>query len=336
MLPRREMKQRARQSVKRHYGVFLVVCLLAAFFGTEFGGSLDAVKQYDEEKTVIVQDGNLSFGITTGAYSMLLTDGVVNALNGNIQKGEELSSEETRKAVERTKNGEGNPVFGRSKGVLAKGVNGILSGSILVTLIGAIKRIGASSSMIWGMFIILAFLFYFVFWLFLINMFQAVSRRMFLEGRIYEKVPVQRFLVFLRVRKWMKVSFTMFMKTLFETLWDFTIIGGIIKKYSYYMVPYIVAENPDIEWKKAITLSRKMMNGHKWECFVFELSFFLWDALALLTEGIVVFYFFFCGMGLGSQPSSNRRRKICKSRCTPWPMASYLWNRCYYDAYTFE
>ena len=63
----------------------------------------------------------------------------------------------------------------------------------------------------------------------------------------------------------------MLVKYIYEFLWSLTVIGGIIKRYSYYMVPYIVAENPDISAKNAIRLSRKMMNGHKWECFVFEL-----------------------------------------------------------------
>ena len=60
---------------------------------------------------------------------------------------------------------------------------------------------------------------------------------------------------------------------LFHVLWSLTIIGGFIKYYSYYLVPFIVAENPGIKGCEAITLSRKMMNGHKWEAFVFDLSY---------------------------------------------------------------
>ena len=39
-------------------------------------------------------------------------------------------------------------------------------------------------------------------------------------------------------------------------LWSLTIVGGIIKRYSYAMVPYIVAENPDLGARQAVTLSR--------------------------------------------------------------------------------
>ena len=50
-------------------------------------------------------------------------------------------------------------------------------------------------------------------------------------------------------------------------------------------------ENPDMTAREAVTLSRKMMDGHKWECFVFELSFIGWEILGILTIGIFnIFY----------------------------------------------
>lgn len=60
----------------------------------------------------------------------------------------------------------------------------------------------------------------------------------------------------------------------------------MVKHYSYFLVPYIVAENPDLTARQAIGLSRRMMRGHKWECFVFELSFIGWDVLGILTLGL--------------------------------------------------
>lgn len=69
------------------------------------------------------------------------------------------------------------------------------------------------------------------------------------------------------------------------------IVPGIIKKYEYYMVPYILAENPDMEYQSALQMSRDMMYGNKWKTFVLGLSFILWDILGALTLGIVeVFY----------------------------------------------
>jgi uncharacterized membrane protein len=52
------------------------------------------------------------------------------------------------------------------------------------------------------------------------------------------------------------------------------------------MVPYIIAENPEIDAIQAITLSREMMNGHKMRLFGLYLSFIGWVLLSILTFGI--------------------------------------------------
>ena len=83
----------------------------------------------------------------------------------------------------------------------------------------------------------------------------------------------------------------MLLENVFLFLWTFTIIGAFIKPYSYRMVPYIVAENPNIGAREAISLSRRMMKGHKWECFVADLSFLGWWLLNLFTLGLSgIFY----------------------------------------------
>ena len=81
----------------------------------------------------------------------------------------------------------------------------------------------------------------------------------------------------------------MFVKYVYYSLWCLTLVGIVVKHYSYFLVPYIVAENPDMTAREAITLSRKMMKGHKWQCFVFELSFLGWEVLGALTLGILTF-----------------------------------------------
>ena len=91
---------------------------------------------------------------------------------------------------------------------------------------------------------------------------------------------------------WGNVVLVMFLKNLFLILWGLLfIIPGIIKAYSYRMVPYILKEHPELSGTQAITLSRKMMNGHKWDTFVLDLSFLGWILLSVLTVGILtVFY----------------------------------------------
>lgn len=91
---------------------------------------------------------------------------------------------------------------------------------------------------------------------------------------------------------WLRNVGALFLSGLFIALWSMLfVIPGIIKLYSYRMVPYILAEDPEIGANEAITRSREMMNGHKWNAFVLDLSFIGWALLSGLTFGILsIFY----------------------------------------------
>lgn len=81
---------------------------------------------------------------------------------------------------------------------------------------------------------------------------------------------------------------TMFYRELYVFLWALLfIIPGIYKKYQYYMVEYILAQNPQLPYKDVLKLSTEMMEGHKWNTFVLDLSFILWHILGMLTCGIL-------------------------------------------------
>ena len=83
----------------------------------------------------------------------------------------------------------------------------------------------------------------------------------------------------------------MFLKGLYESLWSMLfIIPGIIKSYSYWMVPYITAANPNLSASRAFEISKKTMNGNKWRTFVLQLSFIGWDLLAALTFGVGYYF----------------------------------------------
>jgi len=92
-------------------------------------------------------------------------------------------------------------------------------------------------------------------------------------------------------RNYTGIISTMFLKGLFNFLWFLLfVIPGIIKFYSYRMVPYILADNPNIGAIRAIDLSRNMMRGNKWRMFVLDLSFLGWYILGALCLGIGVFF----------------------------------------------
>ena len=85
---------------------------------------------------------------------------------------------------------------------------------------------------------------------------------------------------------------TMFLRDLFVALWTMLfIIPGIVKMYAYSLVPYILAENPEIGAMDAIKLSNEMMKGHKMNAFLLDLSFIGWIILTILTFGLVGVFF---------------------------------------------
>lgn len=75
-----------------------------------------------------------------------------------------------------------------------------------------------------------------------------------------------------------------FMMNLFIFLWSLLfVIPGIYKSYEYRMVPYLLAENPEMDYKRALELSRAMMDGEKMNAFILDLSFLGWILLSIPT-----------------------------------------------------
>ncbi len=69
------------------------------------------------------------------------------------------------------------------------------------------------------------------------------------------------------------------------------LIPGFILCYSYRLVPYILAEDPTISGNDALKKSRAMMQGNKWNAFVYDLSFIGWYILAVCTCGILNLFY---------------------------------------------
>lgn len=85
-------------------------------------------------------------------------------------------------------------------------------------------------------------------------------------------------------RRYIDVLLTMLLRDVYTLLWTLLlIIPGIIKSYSYRMVPYILADNPSIGYNRAIELSEGMTEGEKWNIFVLDLSFIGWYLLGTLA-----------------------------------------------------
>ena len=87
---------------------------------------------------------------------------------------------------------------------------------------------------------------------------------------------------------------TQFLKSLFIGLWSLLfVIPGVIKAYEYRMVPYLLAEHPDMSSGEIFARSKEMMHGNKWDTFVLDISFVGWVLLSGITLGIL--YVFWVG-----------------------------------------
>ncbi len=284
------MKRQGRSSLKKHYVIFVAACLIAAFLSAEFRSSLgfSSAQIYETDYEASGGDDE-GLVVKTSVRGIGWEDVLRIMAEDNTEAGRRMSEQLEENAIEQSKTG--NPMFGRTRGVLSGVVNDVSSGSILVTAAAAIGSITGSDNAGVLILILLGALLMFGFWFLIQNTFPVVIRRVFLEGLTYDRVTPQRFVFLLRIRKWLKASWIMFVKYIYYLLWCFTLVGAVVKRYSYYLVPYIVAENPDMTARQAITLSRKMMKGHKWQCFVFELSFLGWEILGALTFGVFnIFY----------------------------------------------
>ena len=62
-------------------------------------------------------------------------------------------------------------------------------------------------------------------------------------------------------------------------------IPSFVKSLSYFAVPYLLLDHPDIKATKALTLSKKLTNGNKGKLFALQLSF------AALPIGVFILYF---------------------------------------------
>ena len=113
------------------------------------------------------------------------------------------------------------------------------------------------------------------------------EKKYFLKARRNNNTKIGVLVEVFQKEHWFHIAIIMFLRNIYNALWYLTIIGGIIKTYEYRMIPYILAENPNIERREAFRLSKQMMKGNKWKTFILDLSFLGWNFLSVLTFGIL-------------------------------------------------
>ena len=93
--------------------------------------------------------------------------------------------------------------------------------------------------------------------------------------------------IFAGFKNFVTALLTYLLMLIFIILWMLLlIVPGIIKGLAYSMTFFILVDDENIKPLQAITKSKEMMKGHKFELFCLQLRFFGWGMLALLTAAI--------------------------------------------------
>lgn len=116
------------------------------------------------------------------------------------------------------------------------------------------------------------------------------ENRIYLESMNYKKTRIKRLLFAFREERYLNSVKAILLMEVRKFLWNLTIVGGIVKNYSYKMVTYVIAENPSIKAKDAIKISEEMMKGNKFKAFKLDMSFLGWTLLQYLSFGILGIY----------------------------------------------
>ena len=281
MFDRRALKRQGRQTLRKHYFLLVLLCAVAIFLGTEF--------------SYVTSDAQAWYDILTDRVTQVDVDGIllpwpatVSHLLDDLLEGKPLADREETAARMKAMKAEAasNPMLGRQKGVLAAVMNSVSSGHLYATLGAGISSIVRSGQAAATIMILGSLAIYLIVWAFLRNVYQAILRRAILEARTYDVMPLSHLFHLKNTGCWLRTSLTLLLSAVYEALWSLTIVGGWIKHYSYFLVPFIVAENPSIRPREAINLSRRMMKGHKWQVFLLDLSFFGWHVLGFLSFGV--------------------------------------------------
>lgn len=120
----------------------------------------------------------------------------------------------------------------------------------------------------------------------IINILEIGICRFFVENRDYQ-APLSKILFGFRSGYYGKNFWVTFIRDVKIFLWTvLLVVPGIVKRYEYSMITYILAEQPDISSEDAFAISREMTDGQKWEMFVLDLSFIGWWILTVLTCGL--------------------------------------------------
>ncbi len=275
---RRGFKKSAKTNLKNHYFPFTLMCLFAALIGSEFVTSENLIGLRTDPVTIMFQGYE---------EAVVKTETEVATMTGGSTFADKVT-EITHKIHDDEKN---IGVFARSAGTINQVINLFTTGTAVSTISSVILNIVGSKSVADTILMSLASVLALWFWMFVQLVYMVVMRRNILEGRIYKKVSINRYLFIFHAKSWMSVALSLTLMTIFDVISIVTIVGFPIVYYGLFMVPFVVAENPKIKPWQAIKLSWNISKGYKMDLFINDLTMFGWRILSVITLGLSDLFF---------------------------------------------
>lgn len=273
MWTRKALKKDARKNLKNNYWRLLGVSLLIAFV-------LGGMKMEADVATVTEVGNQLAANRFASVSNVQVVDQFMHV---TIQSSGDRGGALLEYAGEK---------YTPTKGVFAHIYNNVTQEkSFIYGFLNAVNNMAFKDRIGQGIIIFVGAGLSLCFSFFIVNVLIVGQCRFVLESRTYYDCKIGRLTFPWRVGRWKKTAMVMMRRSIYTYLWDLTIIGGIIKRYSYKMIPYIMAENPDVTAKEAFMMSRDMMNGNKFKAFKIDVSMAGWYILSFLTLGAVRWFF---------------------------------------------
>lgn len=248
MWTRKELKEKAKEALKRNYWKIVLVAALPILLSGGFAYSYSSGSNNSVTKEEISEMQEASDKLLTGEDEALdLAEQLSKEVIETAASEEEMSSREL----------------------------------IIVIIIAVV---------IFTVVFCVVFAIRYAFTAFLYNP-ALVGVDRFMLKSVDDKSEVKE-IVYAFDHSYLKIVKTMFFKDLYVCLWTLLfIIPGVYKKYQYRMVPYILAEYPEMDYKEVLQRSKDMMQGEKWHAFVLDVTFIPWHVLGFITCGILeIFY----------------------------------------------
>ncbi len=280
----RQFKKTALKKYRASFIATVFVTFAVAFLTVEGANSVALISRYDYK---VQQAGNVVNYARKITDEQFMRNLLVDIFNG----GNEPRHEETVQLL-RDLHALGNSLILEAVTALLPETNTLLSGY------SAGREIVKHGNVIGALGIISSSMISLLFAVFAGNLLIIGKRRYYMDLGVDKtdsdgkhKNPVFKLFYVFRKGAYANSVKVMFFKDLYQFLWAFTIIGGFMKLYEYRVIPYLLADNPNLSRKEAFVLAKQITKGYKWKMFLVDLEFVPWQIIQTLTLGIAGIFF---------------------------------------------